>query len=464
MLKKRLYLKESARNFLIVIFLLGVFFADFLCIKKLSPTFRIRDYSKNIVLNYGDMNTKYAPSVCYGITSDCKDVEVSIEGEVDYNTIGEYDLVYTYKYKDKTYTVEQTIEVKDLEAPVITLNDENIKICPNGKIQKLDVTVTDNFDKDIKDKLETNILDNKVVLSVTDSNGNKTEKTFDAVIKDDEKPVIKINGSANKTVIVGTSYKEEGATVTDNCSKPDLKTTGSVDTNTLGTYTIKYSATDESNNTTSVERKVTVKNREVGSRIIYLTFDDGPGAYTNHLLDVLKKYNVKVTFFVTGKGDDAIIKREHDEGHTVALHSNTHNYSYIYASQNNYFEDLNAVRNRVKRITGVESNIIRFPGGTSNTVSKISMRELAKEVTNRGFYYFDWNVSSGDAGGTTSSDGVYNNVVNNLKAGTSVVLQHDIKKFSVDAVERIIQYGLANGYTFKPLTESSPAIRHGANK
>ena len=92
------------------------------------------------------------------------------------------------------------------------------------------------------------------------------------------------------------------------------------------------------------------------------------------------------------------------------------------------------------------------------------MKELAKEVTNRGFYYFDWNVSSGDAGGTTTSDGVYNNVINSLKPGASVVLQHDIKKFSVDAVERIIQYGLENGYTFKALDETSPVVHHGANK
>ena len=79
-----------------------------------------------------------------------------------------------------------------------------------------------------------------------------------------------------------------------------------------------------------------------------------------------------------------------------------------------------------------------------------------------GYYYFDWNVSSGDAGGTTTADGVYNNVVNSLKPGTSVVLQHDIKKYSVEAVERIIQYGLENGYTFERLTTSSPKIRHGA--
>jgi peptidoglycan/xylan/chitin deacetylase (PgdA/CDA1 family) len=78
-----------------------------------------------------------------------------------------------------------------------------------------------------------------------------------------------------------------------------------------------------------------------------------------------------------------------------------------------------------------------------------------------GNVYFDWNVSSGDAGGTTSSEQVYKNVINALKADSSVVLQHDIKGFSVDAVAKIIEYGLNNGYTFKPLTVDSPVTHHG---
>ena len=464
MIRKKYKLKPGFKILFLLMFLIVVIVGDYICIKELTPHFLIANYQKEYILNYGDSSTKYSPSVCYGIVSDCKNVEVFVTGEVDPNRIGEYNLVYTYAYENKLYTINQTVEVKDTEAPNITLNDDEIKVCPNGKIQKLDITVTDNYDQDIKDKVKTEIKDNKLYVSVTDSNNNTKEEIYDAIIKDDEKPKIELNGSSNKTVIVGTNYKEEGAKVTDNCDSPELQTSGTVDTSKVGTYTIKYSATDNSNNKSEIERKVKVKNREEGSRVIYLTFDDGPGAYTNQLLDILKKYNVKVTFFVTGKGDDSIIKREYDEGHTVALHTNTHNYSYIYASQDNYFEDLYTIRNRVKRITGMESNIIRFPGGTSNTVSKISMRELAKEVTNRGFYYFDWNVSSGDAGGTTTADGVYNNVVNNLKSGASVVLQHDIKKFSVDAVERIIQYGLENGYTFKALDETSPVVHHGANK
>ena len=202
---------------------------------------------------------------------------------------------------------------------------------------------------------------------------------------------------------------------------------------------------------------------------IYLTFDDGPGEHTDRLLDILKKYNVKATFFVTGRGDDATILREYNEGHTVALHTFSHDYTYVYSSVENYFADLERVAARVKSITGVDAKIIRFPGGASNTVSAKYdggiriMSILTSEVLNRGYVYFDWNVSSNDAGGANTADAVYVNTVTHLKDGANVVLQHDIKSYSVDAVERIITYGLENGYDFKALTVDSPAVRHGVN-
>ena len=208
---------------------------------------------------------------------------------------------------------------------------------------------------------------------------------------------------------------------------------------------------------------------EKTAKIVYLTFDDGPGPYTAELLDILKKYNVKATFFVTRAGDDALIAREFNEGHTVGLHSYTHDYAYIYSGIGNFFEDLYSIQDRVKNITGETSTIIRFPGGSSNLVSAKYdggahiMSTLAYEVAARGFTYFDWNVSSGDAGAPLPSDQIYENVVNNLKPEFSVVLQHDIKDYSVNAVERIINYGLKNGYTFKRLEKDSFSAHHGIN-
>lgn len=209
-----------------------------------------------------------------------------------------------------------------------------------------------------------------------------------------------------------------------------------------------------------------------GKKTVYLTFDDGPGNYTTQLLNVLKKYNVKATFFVTCKGSDDLIKREYDEGHTVALHTCSHNYADVYSSDDAYFNDLQKVSDRVKRITGVETKLVRFPGGSSNTVSakysKGIMSRLSNALSERGFVYFDWNVSSGDAGGGATSSGmVYNNVIDGINkkaAGSSiVVLQHDVKSYSVNAVESIIQYGLKNGYTFLALNMSSPTMHQHIN-
>ncbi len=286
---------------------------------------------------------------------------------------------------------------------------------------------------------------------------------------DTEAPEIVLNGDSYITILVNEgTYEELGASVLDDCDAVDLEIVGEVDTATTGIYTITYSSEDSSGNVATVTRTINVVPRNRGT--VYLTFDDGPGVYTAELLDTLKKYNVKATFFVTGVGDDALILREYQEGHTVGLHTFSHNYAYIYQSIDAFFEDLYRVQERVKNITGYTSYLMRFPGGSSNTVSTRYdggtriMSRLVNEVAERGFTYFDWNVSSGDAGGANSADAVFENVVYALKeGGSSVVLQHDIKGFSVAAVERIIQYGLANGYTFAALDASSFAAHHGVN-
>ena len=180
---------------------------------------------------------------------------------------------------------------------------------------------------------------------------------------------------------------------------------------------------------------------------------------------------MKATFFVINHDDSLnyLIKQEYDEGHKVALHSYTHNYSYIYSSVNNYYDDLNGIREKVYNITGFYSNIIRFPGGTSNTVSRRYspgiMSVLSNDVLNKGYYYFDWNVSSGDAGGSYTKEDVYNSVVRNLVYKDNVVLMHDFEGNykTLNAIRDIIRYGKRNGYTFKVLDENAPAIRHRSN-
>ena len=206
-------------------------------------------------------------------------------------------------------------------------------------------------------------------------------------------------------------------------------------------------------------------------KCISISFDAAWGADdTIEILNTLDKYNVKATFFVTDGNSNYryLLAKEAAAGHTVAIHSATHDYKYIYSSCDAYFEDLNRMSDIITEQTGKRPKLLRFPGGSSNTISKQYcsriMSVLTKAVSDQGYKYFDWNVSSGDAGGTTSTSEVYNNVISGIQShDISVVLQHDIKLFSVNAVEDIIVWGLANGYTFLPLTESSPAIHHGVN-
>lgn len=301
-------------------------------------------------------------------------------------------------------------------------------------------------------------------------------------VVDTTPPVITLAPYDKEYIFVGANYEEAGYSAADNV---DGDITGTVavseiDTSSPGEKEIVYTAADKSGNTVTAVRKITVKEKPkrnlnpvpqvpavvpapANGGVIYLTFDDGPGPYTAQLLDILAKYNVKATFFVTGRGDRSLIAREAREGHSVGIHSLTHNYSQIYANEEAFFADIDAMNEIIKEQTGSYANILRFPGGGSNTVSRKYcpgiMSRLTVAVGERGFKYFDWNVVSGDAGGTTNTDRVFLNVTNGIRGKAhSIVLQHDIKGFSVNAVERIIVWGLNNGYTFAPLTFDSPTV------
>ena len=241
---------------------------------------------------------------------------------------------------------------------------------------------------------------------------------------------------------------------------------------TAGTYSVTYTVTDGYKNTTTVTRTVEVQavpRPEVvwpEGKVIYLTFDDGPGPYTEQLLDVLDSYGVKATFFVTNRGYGEMMKEIVDRGHSIGIHTMSHVYERIYASPEAYFADLLGMQDVIYQNTGVKTTLMRFPGGSSNTVSAHSyvglMSLLTRAVQDAGFQYFDWNVDSNDAGGAKKAQTVFNNVTAGVSHNrVSVVLQHDIHDFSVDAVEDIIVWGLNNGYSFERLTETSPGVHHG---
>lgn len=200
------------------------------------------------------------------------------------------------------------------------------------------------------------------------------------------------------------------------------------------------------------------------SKIVYLTFDDGPGQYTERLLGYLRKYDVKATFFVTNQFPSYIynLKTMAADGHAIGVHTLTHSWN-IYSGEYSYMKDFNAMHDIIKRETGIDTKIFRFPGGTNNTVSRSYCRgimsTMAKKMVNNGYYYFDWNVDCCDTQGYSASQ-IANTTISQIKGKSqSIVLMHDIKKATVDAIPTIIEYCLNNGYVFDVLDENSPAIR-----
>lgn len=382
--------------------------------------------------------------------------------------LGVITCVLLYFFWPQTETPDRTAYVDPNEIPKIKTERIWANVCPNGKLQKFDFLALDKQDGDITSTAKLSGLPGGVLIDATDSDGNSAKRILVAKYEDKVAPKIQLNGETHYSVLVGADFKLDEATATDNCDeKVKLEKSGDYDVNTVGRYTIKYLAKDAAGNTATAEQEINVTDN---SGIIYLTFDDGPGPYTERLLDILKENNVKAAFFVTGAGSDAVLRREYDEGHAIGLHSYSHVYSYIYESVDNYFADLEQVKQRVEDVTGHTTNLIRFPGGTSNTISRNYdggehiMSQLSELVKEKGYVYFDWNIASGDSGGASTADEVYNNVVNRLAPNHDyVILQHDIKSYSVDAVERIIEYGKSQGFTFKKLDENAFTAAHGVN-
>ncbi|MCH5281025.1 MAG: polysaccharide deacetylase [Lachnospiraceae bacterium] len=207
---------------------------------------------------------------------------------------------------------------------------------------------------------------------------------------------------------------------------------------------------------------------EDGIKRVYLTFDDGPSRNTEAILDLLAEYDVKATFFVVGNTDEeakAIYRRIVNEGHTIGIHSYSHRYSNIYASQDAFLEDFYLLSDYIYDVTGVRPDICRLPGGSSNTVSRISMSELVRTLDSRGITCYDWNISGGDADGHGLSAGqITNNVLNGVdRFQTSIVLLHDgaDKYQTVDALEKILQeLSRREDLEMGPITEDTPIILH----
>lgn len=216
-----------------------------------------------------------------------------------------------------------------------------------------------------------------------------------------------------------------------------------------------------------LERKDPAGELGMEDKRVYLTFDDGPSIYTGQILDILAANDVKATFFVIARENETYwpyYTRILEEGHTLGMHSYTHDYNQVYASLDSFEADVNQLSGFLYDRTGEYPTIYRFPGGSSNTVSNVPVQDCIAYLNEQGITYYDWNALNGDAvTDELSTDRLIENIMNSVrKNNTSIVLMHDMQSRhnTVESLQELIDILKEEGYEILPIDEDTPLIQH----
>lgn len=204
-----------------------------------------------------------------------------------------------------------------------------------------------------------------------------------------------------------------------------------------------------------------VNEKNISNKVIYLTFDDGPSAITNKILDTLKEQDVKATFFLIGNqivGFEDTVKRIYTEGHSIGLHTYTHKFRRIYCNKDNFIKEMNDCQSEINRITGTNPNIIRFPGGSRKRLNDHFLNKLH----NNNFKIYDWNVQVSDGiRPKTPSSKLFREATKDATSMPSIILLMHcdyMHKNTCAALPKIIEYYKEQGYTFKAITANTPEL------
>lgn len=219
----------------------------------------------------------------------------------------------------------------------------------------------------------------------------------------------------------------------------------------------------------------TTQKKLSDKKVCYLTFDDGPSdTCTPQILDILKKYHVKATFFVVTSeidGNEKLIQRIIDEGHTLCIHANEHEYKKIYASPEAYLEDFAAAYDKIYALTGYKVQGFRFPGGSNGQLNHYGNYDaIIKEMTRRGFEYYDWNAYDHDAeGGSYSASQLAQYAVHEVSISSRndvILLMHDTygKENTVKALPSIIEGIQKEGIECLPITKTTRPVHFSVNE
>lgn len=208
------------------------------------------------------------------------------------------------------------------------------------------------------------------------------------------------------------------------------------------------------------------------NKIVYLTFDDGPSENTIKILDILERYEIQATFFVVGpsyKLKNDLLREIVTRGHSLAIHSYSHEYSKIYSDKESYIADFYDCLNWIKLQTNITPTLYRFPGGSSTTITtKNNIISIINTLFEQGYKHVDWNVDSYDSHYNTDSKAIINSVINRIVSNEKSnvyfqnILMHDNSKkiATINSLPSIIEYCLSKGYIFKSLEETSPLYQH----
>lgn len=266
-----------------------------------------------------------------------------------------------------------------------------------------------------------------------------------------------------------STFLTKGIKYSDNSGLVRLNIDSSaVDWNRRGIYNVVYSATDSAHNVTTVTEQLRVVGKD--EKIIYLTFDDGPSVCTDDILRILKEENVKATFFVTAQFTPYLSKLTDiaRDGHEVAIHTYSHNFK-MYQSIENYFEDLNKIKDVIIKYTGKSPRIMRHPGGSSNTIFKKHNRDpqfmdrLCVALLDSGYQFVDWNLDSRDASGNNVPVNVLVRSACQTAHHIQCLLMHDTgaKRTTVQALPQIIRFFKQQGYEFGVINSVDYVCWHG---
>ena len=269
-----------------------------------------------------------------------------------------------------------------------------------------------------------------------------------------------------------STFLTRGVKYSDNSGEAKLTIDASkVNWNRQGIYEVTYSVNDSAHNVTTVTEQLRVVGKN--EKIVYLTFDDGPSVCTDQILNILRQERVKATFFVTAQFTPylnrmaAIAK----DGHEVAIHTYSHNFK-IYKSIDSYFADLNKLNDLIEKYTGKRSRIMRFPGGSSNSIYRKYnsdpkfMDRLCVALLDSGYQFVDWNLDSGDArGNNIAADRLVRSACGS-RHNIQCLLMHDTgaKRTTVTALPQIIRYFKQHGYEFGVLNSVDYQCWHGGAK